>query len=139
MNKLIILGNGFDLAHKLPTIYSDFINYYWSQINDSSYNDGMVSFVNPGYDFTNCKSLGDIQQHLFDSGDFNQPKILRSNFRFSTTENFIKYQNRFFHQLNENQSEVNWVDIEMEYYSSLREKMLTLNSQLESEVVKLNQ
>ena len=27
MKKLFIIGNGFDLAHKLPTRYSDFKNY----------------------------------------------------------------------------------------------------------------
>ena len=27
MNTLVIIGNGFDLAHELPTKYSDFKNY----------------------------------------------------------------------------------------------------------------
>lgn len=29
MNRLIIIGNGFDIAHGLNTRYSDFINWYW--------------------------------------------------------------------------------------------------------------
>ena len=29
MNRLVLIGNGFDLAHKLPTSYKDFINWYW--------------------------------------------------------------------------------------------------------------
>ena len=28
MNRLVLIGNGFDLAHGLPTRYSDFINWY---------------------------------------------------------------------------------------------------------------
>ncbi|MBO7446325.1 MAG: hypothetical protein J6T86_07965 [Bacteroidales bacterium] len=28
MNRLVLIGNGFDLAHRLPTRYSDFINWY---------------------------------------------------------------------------------------------------------------
>ncbi|WP_160070260.1 AbiH family protein [Sphingobacterium bovisgrunnientis] len=32
MNRLIIIGNGFDLAHGLPTSYSHFIKYIWSNI-----------------------------------------------------------------------------------------------------------
>lgn len=28
MNRLVLIGNGFDLAHRLPTSYSDFINWY---------------------------------------------------------------------------------------------------------------
>lgn len=29
MNRIVLIGNGFDLAHKLPTSYKDFINWYW--------------------------------------------------------------------------------------------------------------
>ena len=30
MNRLVIIGNGFDIAHGLKTSYMDFINWYWS-------------------------------------------------------------------------------------------------------------
>ena len=29
MNRVIIVGNGFDLAHNLKTRYEDFMNWYW--------------------------------------------------------------------------------------------------------------
>lgn len=29
MNRIVLIGNGFDLAHGLPTRYEDFINWYW--------------------------------------------------------------------------------------------------------------
>ena len=29
MNRIILIGNGFDLAHGRRTSYADFINYYW--------------------------------------------------------------------------------------------------------------
>ena len=31
MNRLIIIGNGFDIAHGLKTSYMDFINWYWDK------------------------------------------------------------------------------------------------------------
>lgn len=31
MNRIILIGNGFDLAHGLKTSYQDFINWYWQQ------------------------------------------------------------------------------------------------------------
>ena len=31
MNRIIIVGNGFDLAHGLKTKYEDFINWYWEK------------------------------------------------------------------------------------------------------------
>ena len=30
MNRLVLIGNGFDLAHGLPTSYQDFIDWYWN-------------------------------------------------------------------------------------------------------------
>lgn len=31
MNRIILIGNGFDLAHGLPTGYAHFIDDYWIQ------------------------------------------------------------------------------------------------------------
>ena len=31
MNRLVIIGNGFDIAHGLKTSYTDFINWYWDK------------------------------------------------------------------------------------------------------------
>jgi hypothetical protein len=63
MNKLILIGNGFDLAHGLKTSYSDFMlwlinkNYklYNASLSSGSYfNDDLMRFTggfNPGMDF----------------------------------------------------------------------------------------
>lgn len=29
INRIILIGNGFDLAHDKNTSYTDFIKYYW--------------------------------------------------------------------------------------------------------------
>lgn len=34
MNRIVLIGNGFDLAHGLKTSYADFINWYWEQWRD---------------------------------------------------------------------------------------------------------
>ena len=31
MNRIILIGNGFDLAHGLPTRYEDFVKWYWER------------------------------------------------------------------------------------------------------------
>ena len=38
MNRLIIIGNGFDLAHNLPTSYKDFFEWYWCDWREKLYN-----------------------------------------------------------------------------------------------------
>ena len=35
MNRLVIIGNGFDMAHGLKTSYMDFINWYWERRIDA--------------------------------------------------------------------------------------------------------
>ncbi|RPD96775.1 hypothetical protein EGM88_10340 [Aureibaculum marinum] len=35
MNKLIIIGNGFDLAHGLPTSYKHFLNHFWKNLKST--------------------------------------------------------------------------------------------------------
>lgn len=35
MNRLVIIGNGFDMAHALKTSYKDFINWYWERRIDA--------------------------------------------------------------------------------------------------------
>ena len=52
MNRIIIVGNGFDLAHGLKTKYEDFINWYWDKWGQrlrscgvKSISDGLCSFV----------------------------------------------------------------------------------------------
>ena len=31
MNRIVLIGNGFDLAHGLKTKYEHFIDWYWEQ------------------------------------------------------------------------------------------------------------
>jgi len=51
MNRLIVVGNGFDLAHNLKTAYSDFLEYYLKEVikkflRDRSYDDPLISLYN---------------------------------------------------------------------------------------------
>jgi hypothetical protein len=51
MNRLIIIGNGFDLAHGLTTSYKHFIDDYWKGVTNSNHDDDFVSFENIGQNF----------------------------------------------------------------------------------------
>lgn len=44
MNRIILVGNGFDLAHNLPTKYEDFINWYsHERLNGFENNKSLIS------------------------------------------------------------------------------------------------
>ena len=44
MNRIILIGNGFDKAHSLKTGYEDFINWYWDEWEKRLFNcDGIMA------------------------------------------------------------------------------------------------
>uniref|UniRef100_UPI000AE8AA69 AbiH family protein n=1 Tax=Allomuricauda sp. CP2A TaxID=1848189 RepID=UPI000AE8AA69 len=51
MNTLIIIGNGFDLAHDLPTSYGHFLDDFWSKLR-FRYEEPLIRdiiYVNPEF------------------------------------------------------------------------------------------
>lgn len=44
MNRIILIGNGFDLAHGLKTSYRDFIDDYWKTFIKEARNSGKQSY-----------------------------------------------------------------------------------------------
>ena len=107
MNRIILIGNGFDLAHGINTSYNHFINDYWentikeihkSEINTEFENDEI--FINvvptqwlPGFEFD--KLIGSLE--------YIKSKLV--------------FKNKFLEIITSKKQEQNWVDIENEYYS----------------------
>ena len=59
---ILIIGNGFDLAHKLPTSYKDFLNYI-KQINTEAQDKDNV-YVKQMISGCNLNILTIIQRHV---------------------------------------------------------------------------
>lgn len=139
MNRIILIGNGFDLAHGLPTRYEDFINDYWTGFIMACANQDVVNIC--GQYENDCISLNIPEQgwtlsDFLPEGDnlynnpnkkpisFNQLKqeIIKSNKRYVYPESKIKLsiKNRFLlHLIEKCNKDMNWVDIENEYYRFL--------------------
>lgn len=128
MNRLVIIGNGFDLAHGLPTGYCDFINWYWRSMfekffKESKYEDDILSFKiiqrpNIYYGevevlkyFLKIRSYKDYINFLSAKDTYTGGKD------FMLSHTFI---NNFFEEINDKNSIQNWVDIENEYYQFLK-------------------
>jgi hypothetical protein len=128
MNRLVIIGNGFDLAHGLNTSYGHFIDDYWKGVTSSSHEDDFVSFENFGQDFNfdqveNLKGLANFIMQYDDKIKFSDAEIYReygnnSRGKYPRTHILI-YKNGFFRLINQ-KSIQNWVDIENEYYKQLK-------------------
>ena len=128
MNRLVIIGNGFDLAHGLPTSYKDFIDDYWRGIKDSNYNDEFISFdFNTKVEFENIKNIDCISKQfiaLDEKVKFSEAEIyyvFGNDYQTGKPKrnHILKYKNDFFRLINQ-KSVQNWVDIENEYYKELK-------------------
>lgn len=111
MNKLIIIGNGFDLDHGYKTSYNDFINWvFLCAIKKDKNKTQLVSTTDKLYNETNWE--GDEESfaiHLNqNSVSYLEPRI-----------GYLTKANSHFHTLLKRHHLEGWVDIEKEYYQGL--------------------
>jgi len=112
MNKLILIGNGFDLAHGLKTKYSDFLTWYLNKIvlslgDDGKYEDRLYK-ISTEIVYSNFRdgitSIQNFKQLLKNLGD---------DLSITKTSELLKRLLR--------DNEFNWVEIESVYYTMLKE------------------
>ncbi|MBK8079424.1 MAG: hypothetical protein IPK25_03495 [Saprospiraceae bacterium] len=131
INRLILVGNGFDLAHGMKTSYSDFIlwyfqkcweaakktytrnpkfheeNYYSNELINISYNHELIFFINP-LDKKELIDLNDVKLLITPHSVSDQRKQVN-----------LTYNSEFFKSIVDDVCYKNWVDIENHYYQQL--------------------
>jgi hypothetical protein len=127
MNRIILIGNGFDLAHGLKTSYKDFILWFWEQRATK-----IKSGVRQGYEDNFIKINGGVGMWHFQYGNTDYQDL---QYNLKETGLRIIYKNDFLKTINEKLSLNNWVDIEQEYYNQLLE---IKNNKLYVSIEKLN-
>lgn len=141
MNRLVIIGNGFDLAHGLKTSYKDFIDWYWDQrvapllLNNTKVSEDCLCTLKI-LDNSEYSSWFDINYSYSIFKDSINGKLCSGKdllkFLNSHTLDFIIIRRLFFERISNSIETKGWVDIENEYYKLL--KQLAINSEeLESE------
>lgn len=140
MNRIVLIGNGFDLAHRLKTRYEDFIDWYWEYRVD-----GFVN--NYTQKSSDCLCTFEcLTQETWSSFFFYLPKFFQKPTGKDVAQSILKDPYRykvifspFFENVCKSIKTKGWVDIENEYYHLLTEYALTdgivkdlkdLNSQL---------
>ena len=148
MNKLILVGNGFDLAHGLPTSYRDFIDDIWKNLATNHSSPELRKVFELGDDLVrfllkkNVENFNDFNTLMNNSvsGDISyRQDILFAENKFLRRV-LLKVKNDFFILINSKNSIENWVDIENEYYSELKKIVKSNNvTRIKKEnVLKLN-
>lgn len=118
INRLIIIGNGFDIAHGLKTKYCDFVEDYYSKLkNSGDWNDDFFSCSNNSFVVSGHKNLNSIIDYLEKSKEMKH--IYRKDQIFFDKNFNIRVNNNFFYKLSKKHSIQNWVDIENEYFKQL--------------------
>lgn len=129
MNRLVIIGNGFDMAHGLKTSYMDFINWYWEQRlnallteNSAVSEDCLCKLVIKNtiecYNwaaFFYSNSLRDLITRKWKYPPFE----IISAFKKNTKEFSVTYS-QFFETILQSIETKGWVDIEYDYYQLLK-------------------
>lgn len=124
INRLIIIGNGFDIAHDLKTKYSDFVDNYFSNLTWSGdWDDQFFQCEVKGMDIRNLSTLDSILKYLNNDCDVNFLNKKENILVFKNLKNQqpakLNIKNRFFYDISKSHSTKNWVDIENEYFKKL--------------------
>lgn len=121
MNRIILVGNGFDLAHNLHTSYKDFMNWYWDnclcelrKCNSDTYSDGLCKFI--------LKNKPDswhsfLWHYIPISSKPNGKEVIDK--MLERKELFVIEPCLFLKKICTSIKDRNWVDIENEYYQCL--------------------
>jgi hypothetical protein len=117
MNRIILIGNGFDLAHKIKTSYHDFITDYWKFVI-GEINKSIERNINnlTNVTFENEEIIINILPKKFIIG--TEYKGLKE--QLDTIRSSIGFKNKFFKELIDKYYLNNWVEIENEYYNLLK-------------------
>lgn len=147
MNRLVLIGNGLDLAHGLKTSYADFIDWYWKDWGrkllkglNKTEDDGLCSFkIKDNIEVQNWASV-------FQGWYYKRENPLIPwdvNYVVSLAKQDKKLcdfkMSPFFERIQNSIETRGWVDIENEYYRLLEyhaleayseQDIATLNKQL---------
>lgn len=126
MNRIILIGNGFDLAHGLPTRYEDFLNWYWDRwiqnlrrCHTYTLTDGLCTF--------SIKKENSIWSRYLSINDFTFHSSKGSDLVSSIEADHDYFRveySPFLQRICKSLKEKKWVDIEQEYYELLRKALL---------------
>ena len=129
MNRLVIIGNGFDMAHGLKTSYKDFINWYWERRLNA-----LLVLQSPISEDCLCKlEIKNTNEcanwfNFFYSHSFRD--LFTGEWKFppediiggikDNTDDFSVTCSRFFETILQSIETRGWVDIETDYYQLLK-------------------
>lgn len=147
MNRIVLIGNGFDLAHGLKTSYADFIDWYWEQWKNkvlSSFknriDDGLCSVEVCRHSTQGFWAYFNFEVNIGENKELSGYDFI--NFT-ATFLNFKVKECDFLTAIMHDVTHYNWVDIERIYYrllcDSLKENSEVTPSELNHQLAVLTE
>lgn len=139
MNRLIIVGNGFDKAHGLETGYNDFLFDYLKKIVSDFVTTGIL-----GKNKVLFKSEPRFKVAMlskYSHRKISSPEELKTLIKELHDDNYLKMQG-FLQRIYQNFSSKKWVDIELDYFDAINAIVKNLkgnNDRIEQNVKGLNE
>ena len=129
MNRIVLIGNGFDLAHGLKTRYEDFINWYWDQRLHSIVSEHNAVSADVLCSMKILSQSGCENWYLLSYNNSFFKDLIKNEWRFSGREFIEELKSKpncfeityssFFKNICNSIETKGWVDIENEYYELL--------------------
>ena len=129
MNRLVIIGNGFDMAHGLKTSYMDFINWYWERrlnamlTEHASISEDCLCKL----EIKNTKDCASWSNFFFFhpfrdlmTREWKYPPTEIISAIKENTDDFSVTNSKFFASILQSIETKGWVDIENDYYQLLK-------------------
>ena len=129
MNRLVIIGNGFDMAHGLKTSYMDFINWYWERrlnamlTEHASISEDCLCKL----EIKNTKDCASWSNFFFFHSfrdlmtrEWKYPPTEIISAIKENTDDFSVTNSKFFASILQSIETKGWVDIENDYYQLLK-------------------
>lgn len=137
MNRIILIGNGFDLAHNLSTSYGNFIDWYWGKVKEQlkSNNKKSIDKLCKVENKSNCGNWIYLKHFISNIDDLSGRTLGQQllNVRFKKTEFDVQIC-EFLKNICKSVETKGWVDIENEYYKLLvscsKHEIFELNHQI---------
>ncbi|MBF0596428.1 AbiH family protein [Faecalibacter rhinopitheci] len=145
MNRIILIGNGFDLAHGLKTSYNDFIKWYLKRallesVEFSTYEDDLISVKSTNYHraFQHFKTIDNYIDLLYNTNLSNcENETINTEYHGVINPFEVKIKSKFLRILLGKCSINTWVEVENDYYEILKE-VFNLKKDRDIELKNLN-
>jgi len=117
MNRIILIGNGFDLAHNLKTKYGNFIDDFWDrqakEIRESE------DWIIQEQKVEETRKTDQFKKTVYFENDYFKLKY-EKNFKWHELRDKVEYKNKFLEEINKAQKIENWLDVEKMYFKELK-------------------